>query len=197
MIREGLVAPMDVRAIGNDGVGGFGIDGLKKSLGAYAALSGFPNIEEIAIIYDNDENPAAALVKVRGAILGANSNPSLKRKYSLPNDTWVHEKNGAIGVSLLALPDGPTNGCLDTLVVQVLERMYAPAYACAEAALTCAGIGGWSLQKRHKALARATLALVNQDNPAAPLTAIWEHKPGLVPPSSPEFGPLVAALNAM
>jgi hypothetical protein len=197
MIGQGLVPPMDVRAIGIPGPGGFGIDGLPAALKGFAGTTGFRDIQKVAIIFDNDENPPASFGKVRTAVLQANNDPLLKRKYSLPVVPWENAQNAAICVTALSLPNANGDGCLDSLVVDVLRRKYAPQFKCAEAAIRCAALVGWSKQKLDKALVRATLALVHKENPAATLTRIWEQSPSVIPPTEPEFAPLAAALSAL
>lgn len=200
MISEGLVEDIDLFALGDASHAG-GIGALADNLDALPALSGFHRISSIGVFVDNDSEPADAFSGVRRALQSVHNDveSGLHGRLSIPNQPAVKDASGPISVHTFFSPGRDRNGCLETLLLEVLQNICAAKLTCVEELVMCSGIRGenpaWAEQKIDKAKMRAALAIIYRKNPAVTLAMLWRNDPNVLPVSNPLLQPVVDFIN--
>ena len=125
-----------------------GVYELRGFLLALVDAPGFPEtVRSVGIVRDAEESAASAFASVRSSLENA----------GLPAPARPEERTGAgPAVMVLILPDGSQAGMLETLLCDSFAG--TPVDECIDAFFECAEALGNSVERPHKARARAYLA---------------------------------------
>lgn len=165
-----------------------GNSGFEQSFLATEPLVGFPDVKNVVVVADNDDDPAASFLGVINQLEGLRSSRDIKRNWGRATQAGV-KFPGDPSVSVWMWPAPGEVGCLETLLWQVIVRKHPVGAACAEAACKCSGAEQWPLSKYHKARVRCFISLVYKKNPAISLSLLWRDFKDLIPVASEEFTP--------
>jgi len=175
-------------------VGGVqGNSGFKESAIASEPVTGFLGVLDVAILADNDDDPAAAFQNVCSQIEAARTEGNLSRSWGRAQQPGV-KAVGDPSVSVWMWPAPGQPGCLETLLWTVAVATHPTEAKCAEGACKCSGADGWPISKRDKARVRCFLALTCRSNPGLPLSLLWRDRPDLIPLSHTAFDPIASFL---
>ena len=192
MIEEGLVQKVDVLALGDakdpaeDKNAPEGIGSLAANLEGVSAMTGFRNIKSIGLLLDNDSDPKAAFAGVKSVLEKANGDkniPNLHNMISIPNAPYTKGTLGDhISISTFFSPGPERNGCLETLILEGLSKLYGTEMDCVDDLVTCSGISSsWPIQKVDKAKVRAALSFIYRKNPGVTLAMLWKNDRAILP----------------
>lgn len=189
------IKPFDVSPV-NDLCDKKGKDGFEDAIIGSDILTGFDGVNDVVIISDNDDNPAASFSAVRAKLKNAIDEGNVQRQWALPEAPGVRVA-GSPSVSIWMWPRADQPGCLETVLWEIVLRKYPQQAACVETAVGCSGASQWSISKRDKARIRCFMSLVVKKNPAMTLSLAWRDQPQLFPVNSKEFTPIARFLSAL
>jgi hypothetical protein len=196
-----ITSDFSIAYIGEGLTTGFGITGLREYLHALPGLS--RKLTAIGVMADNDlaqPYPPTATY-VQNEIRAANLHPDVDDRYSVPTAPHYRAVSRRISTVLILAPGGNAAGCLETLLVSVLNDLYPAAMACVETLIACSnaaapnGAPQWTPSKLDKARVRAAVAVLNRSKPQLPLASLWKREPDLIPVTHDLFKPLAAELS--
>jgi Protein of unknown function (DUF3226) len=180
---------VDLAGVGGDS--GFG-----DAVIACEAIVGFDRVNEIAILADNDEKPAASFTKLRKQIEKARREKNLSRNWG--KATRPAEKAlGDPAVSIWMWPSADQPGCLETLLWQAIETRYPREAACVQDVVRCSGIETWSASKLDKARVHCFIAVICKRSPSITLGFLWRYFPNIIPVTDRVFTPFANFLSAI
>lgn len=184
--------------IGN--TGNPGIDSLFDHLKKVIGVSGFKSsVKKIILVADSDQDAKRAFDKVCTHIRNANGQADVDNFYQVPKAAF-RESSGSPTFTVVLLPGPNMNGALETLLWNVVRRLYPDQANCVEAMIECAGIkepaAEWNIAKRDKARVHSAISILNRHNPAVSISYLWERAPDLIPVEAEEFNLIYAALTS-
>jgi hypothetical protein len=172
---------IDIGEVGGD-------SGFENAVIRCEPITGFTEVSDVVILSDNDDDPAASFANVCDQIENARNNGDLARNWGQAT-TPVNKTAGDPSMSIWMWPSDGQNGCLETLLWQVVQNTQAKNAACVDAALQCSGADKWPTSKLDKARIRCFLSLVCRKNPGITLGTLWRDAPNLIPLNRNEFDP--------
>ncbi|MCH8113686.1 MAG: hypothetical protein IH905_17310 [Proteobacteria bacterium] len=173
-----------------------GNSGFEDAVIACEPLTGFSAVKDIVIIADNDDNPANSFASVCAQILKAQNEGNLKRNWGEAIQPNV-KAAGDPSVSIWMWPSTGMDGCLETLLWQVVQNTHPNDATCVDAALKCSGADQWPISKLDKARVRCWISIVCRRNPALRLGHLWRRHLNLLPLNRAEFDPISSFLAAI
>lgn len=205
MIKEGLApADMNLAYIGqtedDDDETGYGITGLPAYLKVIPPTAFLRGIKHMALLVDNDmDAPKGPVSKyVTNELTEANKHEDVQDRYSVPTAAHTKATKKKIAVTTILLPGGNATGCLETLLVKVLNDLYPNQMKRVEQFLDAEVVAqptpAFAPSKRDKARVRIAVAILNRSKPQMPLRSVFKHEPKLIPVTHKFFKPLAAEL---
>jgi len=156
-----------------------GIDHLTKALDALVAIPGFPQLEAILIVADNDSDPAAAFNKVR-QLIGATADIKPQRRYAIPNAPLT--KSGLQPTMVVMMhPWTGVPGALDTLCLTAASNKEPAKSVCVDIFAKCAQSDKWPPTKVAKMKLRSLLSATYESDPYISPAWVWRDGTSLVP----------------
>jgi hypothetical protein len=181
----------------NIDVGGTGGNsGFYDSSIASEPIIGFPDVKNVVILADNDDDPSASFKNVCDQIEKARSEGNLNRDWGKATSPGT-KAAGDPSVSIWMWPSAGKKGCLETLFWQVVCAKYAKEAKCIDVACKCAGADVWPLSKLDKARFRCFVALVCKKNPAIGFGNFLRDFPALIPMTHRAFKPFSDFLGSI
>jgi hypothetical protein len=168
-----------------------GKDGFEDAFIGCDALTDFDNVSEVVIVADNDGNAFASFAAVRAQLLKA-----IRHNWAIPD----HAGQKAVGqpsVSIWMWPSPGNNGCLETVLWDLIKTKYLNEANCVDAAMKCSGADAWPISKLDKARVRCFISIACKRNPAITLGLVWRDLPKLFPLTNPSFNPFARFLAAI
>jgi hypothetical protein len=194
LFRNPRFPPMDIDSVDNVGESR-GKEGFEDAIVAASDKRGFPAIDDVVLLTDNDEKPQDSFENVRAQIEQANK--QLERKWAVP-DRPGERADGNPSVSIWMWPESGTPGCMETLLWRVICAKYAALSDCIERASVCmeaTKANKWPIQKIDKAKVRAFLALYNKRSPLVRFDVLWREHPTIFPIDRKEFNAFATFLR--
>lgn len=173
-----------------------GNSGFEDAVIACEPLTGFSAVNEIVIVADNDDDPARLFASITGQIEKARREGNLKRNWGAAIRP-AEKAAGDPSVSIWMWPTADQQGCLETLLWQVIEAKYPEDAACVQDACDCSEASAWPVSKLDKARVRCFISIHCRQNPALSLGLLWRDQPALIPLSRQEFNPISRFLAAI
>ena len=138
----------------------FGKDAFPVHLLGLATSESYQRIENLLVIADNDDDPAAAQSACQAALREIG--------YEVPNPPAVLESDKKVAIHML--PSLGVTGGLEQLILSALFEVNPGLRACIDDYSKCTGrVGSWTANPRAKMEMVCIIASHCQDNPGVPL----------------------------
>jgi hypothetical protein len=173
-----------------------GKEGFEAAFIGSDAIRSFENIVDVIVVADNDSHPLKSFNAVRAQLLKAKDEGNLKHNWAIPDHSGVRAL-GQPSVSIWMWPAPGDNGCLETVLWDLIQAKYPDEAACVEAAMKCSGANAWSIGKLDKAKVRCFISVACKRNPAITLGNIWRDLPAIFPLTSSVFNQFSRFLAAI
>jgi hypothetical protein len=170
-----------------------GIDYLTPALDAITSVAGFPQLERILIVADNDANPPNALRNVQQKI-NATAVFQQNRRYAVPAQEQV-PAGANPSITILMLPWSGQTGALDTLCLAAARNREPRIAACVDGFENCVNPMNWEPQKIAKMKLRAHISAAYPTDPYISPAWVWREGTDLVPLNDHAFDQIVAFLQ--
>ena len=149
--------------------------------------------DAILIVADNDNNPNQLFSEVQNQIRISNRNGT---GYPIPNKPMeVAKVDGQPVIMIMMIPWVDIPGCLETLLLPVLQREKKEIKICVDNFLTCTETAKWEIQKRDKTAIQCFIAGSNSDDPNKSLRYLLESENNPIPMNASEFDDIVNTLT--
>ena len=135
-----------------------GSSGFEDAVIACEPLTGFPGVNEIVIVADNDDDPAKSFDNITGQIEKARREGNLKRNWGTAAQPAA-KAAGDPSVSIWMWPSANQPGCLETLLWQVIQAKYPKDATCVQDACECSEASAWPVSKLDKARVRCFISI--------------------------------------
>jgi hypothetical protein len=159
----------------------------------HVGWTGFEKLRTLVVMGDNDADAGKSLAHIQAALRGA----------GLPapnNPLEIVKRNDKPPITVIQMPffgeDNRSTGCLETLILSVVEKTYPNNARCVDALYGCSGANGWrSRSSRDKFRLRCILNTLWEENPNSGLKEVLESSRNFIPLDHEDFNPLAEVLT--
>ncbi len=170
---------------------GGGIEGFEAFLYKVTSLPNFDEISGIVVLADSDNDQQNNFQKIVSQIKRVNEKLE-ENKYSVPDEPFRVSESGALRTKIILSPGDGRPGCLETILLQVLEEKFPAQVRCVSECFECAGMPGrdWNVAQADKAKFRTIMSVIHRSGSDKALHNIWRDLPDIIPINHEAFNPL-------
>lgn len=163
-----------------------GYDGFERHLNGVAGSTDRKNLLRLAVVADNDNEPAVRFANVQNALQNAG--------FPVP-DAPLTIVPGLPSVGVFMMPNPNTQGNLETMLVEAAFTAHPGLEACLDAFTECVNApGDWIINNRSKMRLNASIAAYCVADPGCSLAYIWNKQGNPIPIGSDGFNNLAEFL---